>query len=488
MLLKINQKNYTVANTLATHYAITMYQPSTIKVAKGAKIYIYDDINGTNLLAEGTVYYTTNTTFEFFVTNNTVLAVNTDYYADIYLTDSINPKVKLRYSGTTSQQYTKITTTQIPELADMSIGSTFNWSNTGGTQTGKIEIFDIDGNNYYCDPITNSVNFPSSGNNVKYTINPYNIIGTMIINGTYFIDKLILVTDRGEVLAVDGEGNVQILFNSTIDLSLNYDVNRSDYGWHDTTSVCFTVFNGILTVWNGIDRPLAVDLTNKKYPCNYLIDNGTLTNDFIPRAKYAIAFNHYLVAGNVYDENEGRYITDRLCISAKDCIGTFYTGLSQDLGNDAVNVDLGTIISANGQNIKGLSRYRNQLVIGFDDVSVFGTLGDYIETEEEINGVTTTIQNHKPKLDDVINNHGCISNRTYNAMSSELICLDYSGLPNFRRMNLSNLVVPKRISDKIAPELYQSFINLPENVIEDKIFGVNNPKENQYLLFIAFIA
>jgi hypothetical protein len=89
-----------------------------------------------------------------------------------------------------------------------------------------------------------------------------------------------------------------------------------------------------------------------------------------------------------------------------------------------------------------------------------------------------------PKFEDVIDNHGCISNRTFASISSELICLDYSGLPNFRRGNLTAQVVPKRISEKIAPELYQSYIKLDENVIEDQIFGVINPKENQYLLFI----
>jgi hypothetical protein len=51
----------------------------------------------------------------------------------------------------------------------------------------------------------------------------------------------------------------------------------------------------------------------------------------------------------------------------RDSGSVFFSDNRQnDLENDGVYVDLGTIISSNKQQIKGLSRYRDKLVVGFD--------------------------------------------------------------------------------------------------------------------------
>ena len=143
-------------------------------------------------------------------------------------------------------------------------------------------------------------------------------------------------------------------------------------------------------------------------------------------------------------------------------IGTFYSGSSDDVDNDGVYIDLGKIISANKQVIKGLSRYRDKIAVGFDEVTVFGTLGSYTETTETINNQTITTKQHVPNFEDVISNHGCISGRTYSNIKSELVCLDYSGIPLFRRSNVYSSIIPTRISELIAPDLYQSFTGLTE--------------------------
>lgn len=463
----------TIGVAQVTRRVYSFKQPTTNKIGVGTFVSVYQNSSDVTPQLSGTVIRASETDFYIFSYSTFVTFSGTVYF-DYYVLDIQYEKISATYNGYNDYNQYVLNSEYLEELQYLFIGSgvLIYYNNTWNYRT----IEDIDyTNGYYF--ITNSENLNQL--TIKFTYNTFT--GSRIINGTYFIDKLVLVTDIGEICLVDGTGRLSIIFNSTIANTINIE---QPGGWHNTSSVCFAVFNGILTIWNGVDKPLAVDLTNSKVPCNYLVDTGTMSNSYVPIAKYAIAFNHYLVAGNVYDEEEGKYITDRLCISAKDSIGTFYTGLSTDTGNDAVNIDLGTIISSNSQTIKGLSRYRNQLVVGFDDVTVFGTLGDYVETEEKVGDEYVKHSNHVPKFEDVIDNHGCISNRTFASISSELICLDYSGLPNFRRGNLTAQVVPKRISEKIAPELYQSYIKLDENVIEDQIFGVINPKENQYLLFI----
>lgn len=314
---------------------------------------------------------------------------------------------------------------------------------------------------------------------VETTHDNRSIKGNYIVNCEYFLDKIIFVTDIGEVCMLNGLMDNLIIFNDTISRQLNPE--NQDGGWSDgVDSVCFTVFNGILTLWNGKDKPLAINFENIN-PCNYLYDEATGSNVNIPRAKYALAFNHYLIAGNIYDEDEGIYHTDRISISARDSIGTFYDPTGQDYSNDGVYVDLGKVISSNSQNIKGIARYRNKVAVGFEDATVFGTLGNYVESTDS-EGIT--IKEHVPNFEDVINNLGCISNRTFANIKSDLVCLDYSGLPLFRSSNLTSQVIPARISENITPELYKNYKGLYEYVIENRIFSIINPKENQYLLFI----
>lgn len=465
--------------TDTTSYYYKFKQNSSNRVPVGAYINIFDSNDSetaTLLLAgivsvtsEGYFYVRSYTTNYNFTSDQTV-------YMDFYKLDILQEKVEVQFSTKSTQNGVILSTIDVPELQYMSIGQRIYLTSANGNTTGVIKS--INNGNYYLQTTNNNAaNMPVD---VEFYIN--DITGTKFIDGYYFLDKLILVTNKGEVCAVDGAGNLTVIFNNTIANSIN---SGNQQGWNDVDSVCFATFNGILTIWNEGNKPLAVDLLNQSnIYCNYLIDPVTMNNQFVPYAKYAIGFNHYLVAGNIYDELEGRQVTDRLCISAKDSIGTFYSGLSTDADNDAVNIDLGTIISNNSLVIKGLSRYRNQLAVGFDDATVFGTLGDYIETQELINGDVVTRRTHNPKFDDVIDKHGCISNRTYMGMCASLICLDYGGISNFSRRNIAASVLPSRISELVAPDMYKYYTNLTEKEIEDRVFCVNNPKENQYLLFI----
>lgn len=453
---------------------LTTTQPS-VKIPVGNKVKVSNNASGTS-----------SKDFEVAISSkdSLTLEINESFSANqtVYLTYSIK---KYQKGEIVTTEYKNIPVTVTNSSMKYYIGfDVDNFPKLSNTFVGSLVNFD--GYDYRIKRVSNNFRYIEAGNPFdrdkhKLIIHFNNTIGTRVINSTYFSNYLISVTEKGEVIAFNGEGYGTIIFNDAIASTVNKEVTA---GWSKDkyTSVCFTVFNGILTIWNGIDKPLFVDFY-KDVVCNFLIDEGTMSNAFIPRAKYALAFNHYLVVANIVDD-DGNVYRDRVSISSRDTIGTFYSGDTDDVGNDAVYEDLGKIISSNNQEIKGLSRYRNEIVIGFPEVSVFGTLGKYEEITVTTSGGDTTKQIHTPAFDDVVDNHGCISHRTYMPMQSELVCLDFSGLPDFRRGNLSSTVIPSRISQLIAPELYKQYIGLTESAIEDRVFAVNNPKDNQYLLFI----
>lgn len=298
-----------------------------------------------------------------------------------------------------------------------------------------------------------------------------------IINITYFVDKLVGVSGSGEVFTVDSQGNVTIIFNDRIAKTVNNNEELSGFG--PTDHVCFAVFNGILTIWNGRNKPLAVDFTNN-VPCNFLVDEALQTNSNIPVAKYAIAMNHYLVVGNILD-NDGTLRGDRIMISDYDAIGTFNDGTESTLENGGITVDLGKICSANISEIRGLYRYRTQLIVSFDEVSVFGELG---HMEDAVTPDGTEYKVHAPEFSDTIANYGSISNRTFQNILGDVCTLSYKGLGLFKKASISGMVFPLSLSTIIGPELYKSFKDLSPKTMNDRIWSVYNQKEQQYMLFV----
>lgn len=319
------------------------------------------------------------------------------------------------------------------------------------------------------------VSTTNENRNMMHT-DPYS--DNRIINITYFVNKLICVTKYGEVLAVDGKGNSIVLFNNQIAQNIG-----ASNGWSETHHVCFAVFNGKLTIWNGVNKPLVVDLY-LNIPCNYLVDESTQSNSMIPIGKYAVSINHYLVVGNIFDEQLGEWKPDRIMISDYDAIGTFNDGTQSTLLNGGVTVDLGKIVESSTSEIKGLSRYRTQLIASFDEVSAFGTLGNMIDTEIEEGGQTIEYQVHKPDFSDVISDYGCISNRTFQSIVGDTAALSFRGLGIFKKSALSSLTISTRLSTLIGTEMYKSFKDLSEEALSERIWSVYNPKEQQYLLFI----
>lgn len=270
-------------------------------------------------------------------------------------------------------------------------------------------------------------------------------LGEAIVNLEYFINSLIAVTVTGKVWRILADGT-QILLTSTL--------------WGVTEFVSFAKFNSHLIMCNGVDKPL--DLTND-FVLNYLQDAATLTNINVPVCKYVISINRYLVmAGDPLEP-------DRVHISAKDAAGTWF---GDPPPNDATRVDVGSVLSS-ANIIRGLTTFRGKLVVMFVEGLVFGTLGTYDE-----NG------NHTPNFDDGVEGFGSVSHRAALTYGDDALFLDLQGVPSIRRTAFSTSFKPERISELIDPEIRTELARLSELSLEDRVFGVHNRTNNQFMLFI----
>lgn len=274
-----------------------------------------------------------------------------------------------------------------------------------------------------------------------------------ILNMTYFNNRLIVATNDGEIISVTGAGQTITLWNATIAAGLGL------AAWAvDSVFVSFAEYGGELIVCDGKNKPLLVD---KSFGVTYLQDLGTASNANTPKGRYCCTHDRYMcIAGSSTAINT-------LYISGKNTSGT-YQG---DPGTDGVNIDLSKYAGANG--IRGLSRYRDKLIVAFDDRLVVGVLGVY-----------TSGGAHAPTFSDVIEKNGAISHRSMINLGDELLVCDLAGVPSISQAFVTGTLRPQRSSELIDPVLRAELLILSESAVSDHVWSVYNKNENQYMLFV----
>ena len=224
-----------------------------------------------------------------------------------------------------------------------------------------------------------------------------------IINCEYFNGAIICVGKNGKLVKVDASGTVNEIWSD--DWANN--LSGNPVGWDATSFASFALFNGELIVCNGVNKPLKID---SSLNASYLVDLATGSNTNTPIARFVVAHGRFLVmAGSLYAGEE-----DRLFISATDVGGTW---VNDSAPNDAVNIDLGSRVPSGSQAIKGLGRFRDQLMVMFEDAILPGELGKY-----------DSDSNHTPDFSDAIENVGAICHRITQTISDDMIFGDVNGI------------------------------------------------------------
>lgn len=278
-----------------------------------------------------------------------------------------------------------------------------------------------------------------------------------IINCEYFSANVICVGLNGKVVRVDSLGNVFLIWDDEVASKLP----GSPKGWSATVFASFAVFNGELIIANGVNKPLVVPNT---LLVNFLRDLANGSNVFTPIARYVLTHGRYLLMAG--DPNA----VDRLFISSTD-VGGVWVG--DDAPNDAVNIDLGSRVPQGSEAIKGIGRFRDKIVVAFEEALLPGTLGVF------------TGSDHTPTFDDAIEAHGSISHRVIKTIGKDMFFVDPVGVNSVRRAIFTGNVTPDRPSRLVDPEIQKSISTLKTvAALEDRTWSVYDSLTGNYMLFV----
>tara|TARA_R100001594_G_scaffold22817_1_gene44307 strand:- start:2321 stop:4123 length:1803 start_codon:yes stop_codon:yes gene_type:complete len=278
-----------------------------------------------------------------------------------------------------------------------------------------------------------------------------------IINIKYYNGHVIAVGKNGNIVKIDSEGTAHTLFNEEYANALSGSPSK----W-DTTDFCsFAEFNGDLIICNGVNKPLKV---NNSMQCTYLNDPATGSNANTPIGKYVVAHDRYLIIAGNPDS------PDTIYISSTDTNGVF---VNDPTPNDSVNINLGSRVPQGSQTITGLGRFRDRLLIAFENVTLVGTLGSF---KEDV---------HVPTFDDAIEEQGTISHRALSTVGEDMLFCDNVGVASVSKALYTGAVKSDRISALVDPEIQKTLGKFTDSTgLRNRTFSVFDSLEQSYMLFI----
>ena len=281
----------------------------------------------------------------------------------------------------------------------------------------------------------------------------------VIINCEYYNNFIVCVGSNGNVVKVNLNGVVSVIWNDEFASKLP----GNPAGWSPTFFVSFAIFNGELIICNGINKPLIV---NVSMTCSYLKDLADDSNANVPIARFVATHGRYLLmAGDLTIGAE-----DTLYISNTDTSGT-WTGASAP--NDAVNVSLGSRVTSGSFVIKGIGKFRNTVMIFFEDVVLPGTLGTFVSSV------------HIPDFTDAFENIGAVSHRIIRTLNEDILFGSTSEMTAIKRALFTGSTSSEPISSLINPD-YHAALNIIDNIgaQEDRIWSLWDNQSNNFMVFI----
>ena len=280
-----------------------------------------------------------------------------------------------------------------------------------------------------------------------------------IINCEYFNNHIIAVGRNGKLVSIDGSGRVILIWD---DERANALAGSPD-GWTTTVFASFAVFNGELIVCNGVNKPLIID---SNLNCQYLKDLADDTNANTPIARFVVAHGRYLVmAGSLAVGEE-----DFLFISNTDTSGTW---VGDSAPNDSVILSLGSRVPAGSHTIKGLVRFRDNLMVMFEDAVLPGTLAVFTDDV------------HTPTFRDAFENVGSVSHRIIQTVGEDMFFGDINGISSVKRALFTGNVSTKRNSELIDPAFQKEMAGLNSTItLEDEVWSLWDSSSYNYMVFI----
>lgn len=277
-----------------------------------------------------------------------------------------------------------------------------------------------------------------------------------ILEEVSFRDKIVVFTDTGEVATIDEEtGVITAIWNNDI----AGDLVGNPSGWStDLTSIDTHEFKNELVVHNGIDKPI---LISKTHTVTYLQDIPTGSNVFTPIGRFGTTVGNYAVVAGVPATPDELYISSA---------GTSGTWPGDTDPNDSLSINIASYAAELGGDLRGLSSFRNYLIVHFATSSVVIVLGEYNEAI------------HVPRVLDTISKQGIISHRMSVSFNDDIIVADEKGVWKSRRNAFATGLENEKLSGRVQPDYIAAIPSTFENRL--KSFIALNDNENRISFFM----
>lgn len=284
-----------------------------------------------------------------------------------------------------------------------------------------------------------------------------NISDGFTLNGTYFANHLITVNDVGQVFATDGTGAVSRIW----DLSIAAGTRLGLVTWGETAYVAFEEFGGELTVHNGVDKPLVV---NMSLNVDYLADPATGSNINVPIGRIVCKFNKHLVVA----------VGSDLCVSDENAAGV-WTG---DAGATYANIfSMRTSVTSGPTDIIGLTAFRDWLLVRFKECTVPIQF-------KKVTGPDRLEINDTSDIGGGLDNYGSISQRTSQNLGEITLACDIVGVSSIALATFTSKLSPDRPSRLVDPLIKKATSPLSSATLEFGAFAVYDRLNALYELYI----
>lgn len=306
----------------------------------------------------------------------------------------------------------------------------------------------------------------------------------------YFQLFLICYTNRGNILLLDDENKVSVLWSPAI-TNIYYDervkqrafelcynnymdenpgatrvdaeayaeehyqeeqwinLAKNDIGtpwtiWNYPYKRCFgNVFNNMLILSNGYDKPLQICFEDVNVACQYLHDPATGSNVNVPRIYKCVTVNHYLCAICIGD--------NKLHISAKDVAGLWEDD-HDGPDSGATHINVGAVCSLDNQELTDVCVFKNNVgVMNSYFIALFELDNYEDEASTDDTGADITVSRHHPAVTTVVDNAGCITSGSVRSLYDSVAFLSSNGINSIKRNVVSQNFTPDSLSVKVLP-------------------------------------
>lgn len=280
-----------------------------------------------------------------------------------------------------------------------------------------------------------------------------------IVDMDYFNNRIVAVTDTGQIATITDVGVIAVIWNSSIAAALP----GTPAGWSSgLTVIDFVPFKSTFVIHNGIDKPISID---SAFHVTYLQDLASGSNVNVPIGKFGCtASNYHCVAGIPANLTE-------IFISAAGTSGTF---VGDPDPNDSISIDVGAYAPEGAAEIRGIAGFRNFLIVFFQGESLVVQLGVYDSTGR-----------HTPQFPDTLPHFGLVSHRSIITLENDLVFGGLTGVFSAKRNLFSGQINSAPLSALVDPAFVGELDTLTNTQQSVNCFAVLDRISHDILLFTA---